>query len=94
MSEIIVTRIDDRLIHGQVMTGWVKLHQITNIVICDNELRNDDFMKSVLEMAIPSHMKLDVFDIEEAVEKLATVDSDGADNRILILTKGPSHYLS
>ncbi len=27
MSEIVLTRIDDRLIHGQVMTAWAKKHE-------------------------------------------------------------------
>lgn len=88
MSKLIVTRIDDRLIHGQVMTGWVKQHKIDQIIIVDDGLRNDDFMKSILlEMAIPAHMTLDVYDLVEAIDKLKNIENDGHDYRVLILTK-------
>ncbi|EDD0653869.1 PTS sugar transporter subunit IIB, partial [Salmonella enterica subsp. enterica serovar Westhampton] len=52
MSTVSLLRIDDRLIHGQVMTGWVKHINATKIIIIDDELVHDDFMISVLEMAV------------------------------------------
>ena len=33
MVNIVLTRIDDRLIHGQVMTSWVKATKATKIII-------------------------------------------------------------
>lgn len=60
MSTVSLLRIDDRLIHGQVMTGWVKHINATKIIIIDDELVHDDFMISVLEMAVPNHMTLNI----------------------------------
>jgi len=47
MGKIQLTRIDDRLIHGQVMTKWAKGLGINAIFIVDNEVAKDDFMKQI-----------------------------------------------
>ena len=44
MAEIQIARIDYRLIHGQVVTKWMKAYPAKRIVIVDTELAQDDFM--------------------------------------------------
>ena len=34
---VVFYRIDDRLIHGQVMTGWSKVYQATRIFVVDDK---------------------------------------------------------
>ncbi|NDO83777.1 PTS mannose/fructose/sorbose transporter subunit IIB [Citrobacter sp. NCU1] len=94
MSTISLLRIDDRLIHGQVMTGWVKHINASKIIIVDDELVNDDFMISVLEMAVPNHMTLKIYNIEQATEVLSDIKNDGNDDNIIILVKSPVPVLS
>lgn len=89
MSKVSLLRIDDRLIHGQVMTGWVKHLNANKIIIVDDELVNDDFMISVLEMAVPSHMTLNIYNAETAIQKLNNIENDGKDDQIIILVKSP-----
>lgn len=38
MKNIALARIDDRLIHGQVVTAWIKQYPINKILIIDDEL--------------------------------------------------------
>jgi len=47
MGKIQLTRVDDRLIHGQVMTKWSKGLGINAIFIVDNDVARDDFMKQI-----------------------------------------------
>lgn len=68
MAEIKMVRIDSRLIHGQVITKWVKQTYVNRIVIIDDKLSADDFMKEIYIMAAPSDMKVDVYSVEEAAE--------------------------
>ena len=44
MADIKVARIDFRLIHGQVITKWIKYYPVDMIVIVDDALGSDDFM--------------------------------------------------
>ncbi len=36
MSEIVLNRVDDRLIHGQVMIGWLGLRRANTVWIADD----------------------------------------------------------
>jgi len=47
MGRIQLTRVDDRLIHGQVMTKWAKGLGLNSIFIIDNDVAKDDFMKQI-----------------------------------------------
>lgn len=92
MSNIVFTRIDDRLIHGQVMTSWVKHTQANKIIIVDDEVANDPFISRVLKMAVPSGVKVDIYNTEQAIEVLTLKNQNN--NRIIILAKHPKTIYS
>lgn len=87
MSEIVLTRIDDRLIHGQVMTAWVKKTRANQILIVDDEVAKDEFMREVLKMSAPSGISIFVKSLADSVSFIK--EELGADSRLIILTKGP-----
>lgn len=87
MKNIVLTRIDDRLIHGQVMTSWLNYTQANKIMVIDDEVAADPFMKNVLKSAVPSNIGLGVFSIERAVERLLKGFKDN--DRVIILVKYP-----
>ena len=45
MGKIVLSRIDDRLIHGQVMTAWVSYVGGKEILIIDDKVAKDPFFK-------------------------------------------------
>lgn len=81
-----LTRVDFRLIHGQVITRWLTQCQITEIVTIDTALSKDAFMQEVFKMAAPKGVKITIVDIEKAVE----LQKNGAfeKNRVMLLFKG------
>lgn len=54
MSKIVLSRIDDRLIHGQVMTAWVQHVGGNEIVIVDDKVAKDPFLSAVITGAVQS----------------------------------------
>ena len=44
-NSIVLTRIDDRLIHGQVMTSWLNYTSATKIMVVDDRSAQDPFLK-------------------------------------------------
>ena len=50
---ILLSRIDERLIHGQVMTRWITGLYITRIILIDDAIAKDDFMVDVLLLSAP-----------------------------------------
>ncbi len=65
MTMICFSRIDDRLIHGQVVTTWVNVHKIEQIIVLNDEVANDKIQKNILNMAAPQGIKVRVFSIEQ-----------------------------
>ena len=61
-----VVRIDDRLIHGQIVQGWLKLVQIDKILVVSDEVAKDEMQKVLLSMAVPSNIKLFIKNIKDA----------------------------
>ena len=50
-------RIDDRLVHGQVATTWIKKYEIEQVIVINDLLANDPVQKSVLEMTAPQGIR-------------------------------------
>ena len=85
MQNLVLTRVDDRLIHGQVMTAWIKNCQANQVVIVDDGVAQDEYMIEVLEMAIPEEIAIGIFTKEEGVQFF----SQGLDEPTILLVKGP-----
>ena len=88
MRNIVLTRIDDRLIHGQVVTAWVKQTNANYILIVDDPLTKDVFMQKVLRSAAPAGITVKVLGAADAAAFL--LEEGGPDERIIILVKVPA----
>src|SRR5699024_889214 len=80
-----LTRIDYRLIHGEVITSWTRQLGINEIVTVDNSLSQDMFMQEVFKMAAPKGVKIKIYSTKEAVEKQQNGDFEKS--KILLLFK-------
>mgnify|MGYP000242625784 FL=1 len=74
MANVKIARVDFRLIHGQVITKWIKYYPVDKIIIIDDVLAADEFMKEIYGMAVPKGIEFDVLKIDEATEKLQKTD--------------------
>jgi PTS system mannose-specific IIB component len=79
---VVVTRVDERLIHGQVMASWSKRLQLARIVVVDDQIAKDDFMKTVLSMSAPAGMQIDILSVKDAAIT-AKSDMDSANTMLL-----------
>ena len=61
-------RIDDRLIHGQVATTWVKKYDIEQIIIVNDKVAGDKIQQSVLKMSAPPELKVAIFGVDKFTE--------------------------
>lgn len=57
-------RIDDRLIHGQVVTTWVNTQKIQQIIVLNDEVASDKIQRNILAMTAPQGIKVQAFGIE------------------------------
>lgn len=66
MENIVHARIDYRLIHGQVITRWLKLSNANHIIIIDDALKKDPFLGMVYTMAAPEGVTVKIVSVEDA----------------------------
>jgi PTS system mannose-specific IIB component len=88
---IVLVRIDDRLIHGQVATVWTKETKCDRIIVCNDEVAADPIRKALLTQVAPPGVKASVVDIEKAIR--AYNNPNYADARVLLLFTNPTDVL-
>lgn len=62
---IVFCRIDDRLIHGQVVTTWVNVKNIESIIVVNDKVAGDKIQKNILAMAAPAGIKVHAFGVKQ-----------------------------
>lgn len=63
-------RVDDKLLHGQVAFSWVRNLKIQTVVIADDHIAYDEFMKMTLGLSKPSGVHLQILEIKDAIAYL------------------------
>ena len=69
-------RIDDRLIHGQVVVGWGQPLNIRFLVLVDDLVAGSDWEKDLYRMAVPPEMEVVFNDVPTAIREHARYASD------------------
>jgi PTS system N-acetylgalactosamine-specific IIB component len=67
---IVLTRIDNRLIHGQVAVSWCAHVNANLIVVVDDKVAADKTQQILLDMAAPAEVSTRYFTVDEAIKKL------------------------
>lgn len=83
--KVVLYRIDERLIHGQVMVAWISKTGANTVVIVDEASAKDEFMAQVYQLAAPSGIKVDVVGVPAFREVVAHEDG----RKAIVLFKGP-----
>ncbi|MFL5530066.1 MAG: PTS system mannose/fructose/N-acetylgalactosamine-transporter subunit IIB [Gemmatimonadaceae bacterium] len=69
-------RIDDRLIHGQVVVGWGQPLNIRFLVLVDDLVASSDWEKELYRMAVPPEMEIYFADVSTAIRDHPRYASD------------------
>ncbi len=77
---VVLTRVDDRLVHGQVVEGWVPFVDADSIYIVNDDICKDESRCRIMRMILPGHLILKVISVAELVKVL-----EGDDHRKLVL---------
>ena len=91
---IALIRVDDRLIHGQVVITWIRHIQCTHIKIIDDKTASDEFMCKLLTSIGPSGIGLDILTIEKAVESYPRMDKFKENVMVIVELQYPKEMSS
>lgn len=82
-----LVRVDDRLIHGQVVAIWLKTLSARRIVIVDDKTARDSFLREVIELAAPPGVPVEVHDLETGTPRVASLVADP--EPVFVLMRSP-----
>lgn len=87
----VLARVDSRLLHGQVATGWTKSVQPDRIIVVSDSVSKDELRKSLIVKAAPPGVKAHVVPLKKIIE----VDKDPrfGDTKALLLFENPEDAL-
>ena len=81
---IVLCRVDDRLVHGQVVIGWGRPLGVEFIALVDEGVAASPWEQDLYRMAVPPDIEVRFATVAEAVSQLATWNGNA--HRSLILT--------
>jgi mannose/fructose/N-acetylgalactosamine-specific phosphotransferase system component IIB len=89
---ILLARIDDRLVHGQVVAGWNRVLSAGNIIVSSDSVAADEFRKIMLENAsAPGDISVAVYGSMEAARR--TKSGEYRDKGAILLFESPAEVL-
>jgi PTS system mannose-specific IIB component/fructoselysine and glucoselysine-specific PTS system IIB component len=71
-----LARIDDRLVHGQVVVGWGQPLDIEFLVLVDDAVASSDWEQELYRMGVPPSMSLYFHGTGDAIEAIPAYRSD------------------
>lgn len=84
---VLLFRIDERLIHGQVVVGWGAVLHPELIVVVDDELAVSSWEQELYTLGVPSEMEAAFYSVEAARQEVAGWRE--GKRRIIVLTRDP-----
>ncbi|MEA4875433.1 PTS galactosamine transporter subunit IIB [Anaerorhabdus sp.] len=87
-DNILLTRIDNRLVHGQVGVTWTKTIGANLIVVCDEEAANDQLQQQLMTFtAKSSGVGIRFFTVDFTAQ---VIDNASPDQKIFLVVKTPA----
>ena len=89
--KIVLCRVDERLVHGEIVNQWLGFFKADYLVIADDELIEDAFMCLMYKALLPIWVKPQILSVPDAAEFLAAHREEDAS--IILLAKTPVEFL-
>jgi PTS system mannose-specific IIB component/fructoselysine and glucoselysine-specific PTS system IIB component len=73
---LVLHRIDDRFIHGQVVVGWAQPLDVRFIVLVDDEVAASEWEQELYRMGVPPQMEVFFLSVANAITELPRFRAD------------------
>ncbi len=84
--DITLVRVDNRLVHGQILEAWVPFLHASRIVVVDDRVASDYYCETVIRMAVPREVEVIICGTREFAESHSFNHGSGQKTIILFST--------
>lgn len=88
---ILLTRIDNRLIHGQVATQWNSTLGANLILVANDEVAGNKMRQGLMDMAAPSGVQTRYFTLQKTIDIIHKANDK---QKIFIICETPEDVLT
>jgi PTS system, mannose/fructose/sorbose family, IIB component len=88
---ILLTRIDNRLIHGQVGMTWTNWLGANLVVVADDEIAADPVQQNLMEMAITGNVGARFFTLQKTID---IIHKAAPSQKIFLVVRTPQNALT
>ena len=78
-------RIDNRLVHGQIIEAWVPHIRAAALVVANDELAADELRQEIMSLAVPSNVTFCCCRVTDARYEIERLDQEKQGRNILVL---------
>ena len=82
-----LVRVDDRLIHGQVVAVWLRSVGADRILVIDDKSARDAFLKDLMVLAAPQGVPVEVLTVDEGTRRATEIAN--TTEQAFVLVKSP-----
>jgi len=86
-----MSRIDNRLLHGIIVTQWAPMSKANRVMVIDDSVANDDIKKSSMRLARPAGMAVSIITEETAIANFRKGKYDR--EKVFLIVKEPETIL-
>ena len=90
MPNIVLTRIDNRLVHGQVATQWCGSIGANLILVANDEISTNTLRQGLMDMAAPSYAATRYWSVEKTI---STIHKASDKQKIFLVCENPQDVL-
>ncbi|KRW57055.1 PTS N-acetylgalactosamine transporter subunit IIB [Aeromonas allosaccharophila] len=89
MPNIVLSRIDERLIHGQVGVQWVGFAGANLVLVANDEVAEDPIQQNLMEMVLAEGIAVRFWPLQKVIDNI----HKAADRqKILLVCKNPNDF--
>ncbi|HIF9408263.1 TPA: PTS N-acetylgalactosamine transporter subunit IIB [Photobacterium damselae] len=89
MPNIVLSRIDERLVHGQVGVQWVGFSNANIVIVANDEVAQDEMQQNLMEMVLADGIAIRFWSIQKTIE---TIHKAADRQKILLVCKTPQDF--
>ncbi|WP_394145665.1 PTS N-acetylgalactosamine transporter subunit IIB [Vibrio atypicus] len=89
MPNIVLSRIDERLVHGQVGVQWVGFADANIIVVVNDDVAEDSIQQNLMEMVLADGIAIRFWSVQKTID---TIHKAAERQRILLVCRSPKDF--
>lgn len=89
MPNIVLSRIDERLVHGQVGVQWVGFSNANIVVVVNDEVSTDEVQQNLMEMVLAEGIAIRFWSVQKTID---TIHKASERQKILLVCNSPADF--